>query len=157
MNEARRDDAPRRSCGRRSGNGDGRFWGGRQALAESLVCDAGLGQHRRQFARLEHLAGDVGAADELALDVELRDRRPVGEFLDSLTDFGVLEDVDADHRRAEIVENLHHLTGEAALGNSGVPFINSTTGFSEISFWMRSCTFAMALAFPDGGQGPVSA
>src|SRR5580698_6855596 len=39
-------------------------------------------------------------------DVEMRDRRPVGEFLDSLTDFGVLKDVDADHRRAEIVENL---------------------------------------------------
>ena len=39
--------------------------------------DALVVQQRREFARLEHLADDVGAADELALDVELRDRRPV--------------------------------------------------------------------------------
>ena len=39
---------------------------------------------------LEHFHHDVGPPDELALDVELRDRRPIGIFLDALTDLGVL-------------------------------------------------------------------
>ena len=40
-----------------------------------------------------HLKNDIAAADELAHDIELRDRRPVREDLDALTDFGVLEDI----------------------------------------------------------------
>jgi hypothetical protein len=39
--------------------------------------DALGAQELLQLSRLEHLAGDVAAADELALDVELRDCRPV--------------------------------------------------------------------------------
>ena len=39
-----------------------------------------------QLARLVHLAQDVAAADEFAVDVELRNRRPVGVFLDALAD-----------------------------------------------------------------------
>src|SRR5260370_14994931 len=37
----------------------------------------------------------ISAADELALDVELRDRRPVREFLDPLTDPRIGQHVDA--------------------------------------------------------------
>ena len=36
------------------------------------------------------------AADELAVHVELRDRRPVGELLDALADVGVLQHVDGE-------------------------------------------------------------
>src|SRR5690606_6515921 len=64
---------------------------------------------------LEHLAYDVASADELALDVELRDRRPAGIFLDALAQLVGGEDVDALVVDSEIVEDLHHLTGEAAL------------------------------------------
>mgnify|MGYP003693735643 CR=1 FL=1 len=39
--------------------------------------DALVGEQLLQFTGLEHLADDVAAADELALDVELRDGRPV--------------------------------------------------------------------------------
>ena len=39
--------------------------------------DALLLEQALQLAGLEHLADDVGAADELALHVELRDGRPV--------------------------------------------------------------------------------
>src|SRR3546814_12097078 len=46
-----------------------------------------------QFAGFPHLHHDVGAADELALHIELRDRRPVGIVLDALTDFHVLQHV----------------------------------------------------------------
>src|SRR5579883_3470877 len=48
-----------------------------------------------QLARLEHLANDVAAADELAFDIELRDGRPAREFLDALADLWVREHVDA--------------------------------------------------------------
>src|SRR5579863_7183456 len=41
-------------------------------------------------------------------------------------------------------------------GNSGVPFMNSTTGFSEITFSIRSRAFDMAQSpHPGGGQGPA--
>src|SRR5574337_2037522 len=56
--------------------------------------DASAREQLLQFARLVHLHHDVRAADELALDVQLRDRRPVGVILDALADLLVLEDVD---------------------------------------------------------------
>ena len=68
--------------GRRPGD-DGQD-GGLRRLA---VCDALLRQQRLQFAGLEHLHDDVAAADELALDVELRDGRPLRELLDALAQF----------------------------------------------------------------------
>src|ERR1700674_47416 len=46
--------------------------------------DAFVLEHGRELPSLEHLADDVAAADELALDVELRDRRPVGVGLDAV-------------------------------------------------------------------------
>src|SRR5205814_7642144 len=41
-------------------------------------------EHLLQLTGLEHLADDVAAADELAVDVKLGDRRPVRELLDAL-------------------------------------------------------------------------
>jgi hypothetical protein len=67
-----------------------------------------------ELARLEHLAHDIAAADEFALDIELRDRRPVGVFLDALAKLGVFENVDPFEGRADLVEDLHHLAGKAA-------------------------------------------
>lgn len=49
---------------------------------------------RHKFARLEHLADDVAAADEFALHTELRDRRPIGVILDALTQINAFEHVD---------------------------------------------------------------
>jgi hypothetical protein len=49
---------------------------------------------RLQLARLVHLHHDVRAADEFAVDVELRDGRPVGEVLDALADLLILQHVD---------------------------------------------------------------
>src|SRR5512145_1926036 len=43
-----------------------------------------LGEELLQLARLEHLGDDIAAADELALDEQLRNGRPVGIFLDAL-------------------------------------------------------------------------
>ena len=56
--------------------------------------DGLLGEELLQLARLVHLLQDVAAADEFAVDVELRNRRPVRVFLDALPDFRVLQHVD---------------------------------------------------------------
>src|SRR5574340_407223 len=92
---------------------DGFARGRRRQHAQSR--DASAREQLLQFARLVHLHHDVRAADELALDVELRDRRPVGVFLDALADRLVVEDVD----RLEVVdatglEHLDRAAGEPA-------------------------------------------
>src|SRR5215469_11151193 len=77
--------------------------------------DAFFDEHVLELAVFVHLADDVAAADELALDVELRNRRPVGEFLDALTDRRIGEHVDTFELDAQLREDLHDAGGEAAL------------------------------------------
>src|SRR5712691_9822623 len=79
---------------------------GRRAFPER---DALLLQQALQFARLKHFADDVAAADEFALDVELRDRGPIGIGLDALPQIVRFEHVQALIAHAEMIENLHHL------------------------------------------------
>src|SRR3974390_1074141 len=84
--------------------------GGRRRLhGDAFVLEQGL-----QLARLEHFADDVAAADEFALEVKLRDGWPVGIGLDPLTQLVVFEHVETLIDHAEIIEDLHDLTGEAA-------------------------------------------
>src|SRR5882672_1423379 len=71
-------------------------------------------QQLLQFAGLEHLADDVAAADELALDVELGNGRPVAELLDALAKLRILQHVHAFEPDAELAQDLHHRGGEAA-------------------------------------------
>src|SRR5262249_40422060 len=59
-------------------------------------------------------ADDVAAADEFALNVKLRDGRPLGIGLDALTQLVVLEHVKTLIGHAKIIEDLHDLAGEAA-------------------------------------------
>src|ERR1700732_2198453 len=77
--------------------------------------DALLLEELLQFAGLEHFADDVAAADKLALDVELRDRRPVREFLDPLAYARVGQHVDAFELDPDMAEDLHHSGGKPAL------------------------------------------
>src|SRR5437762_12270581 len=65
---------------------------GRRLLLERLLHDA------LQFAALVQLADDVAAADELAVHVDLRDRRPVGEALDRVALPGRAQNVDRVER-----------------------------------------------------------
>jgi hypothetical protein len=78
--------------------------------AHALLVEEAL-----QLAGLEHLADDVASADELALDVELGNRRPLRIFLDALAEFVGGQDIDAFVVDAEIVEDLYDLAGKAAL------------------------------------------
>ena len=58
-------------------------------------------EHLGQLAGLVDLGHDVGAADQLALHEELRDRRPVRERGELLADPRVGQDVDRGERRVE--------------------------------------------------------
>jgi hypothetical protein len=87
------------------GNGDDR----RRAIR------FGHAEHAMQFARVEHRLDDVRTADQLAADVELRNRRPVAECLDAGADLFVGEHV---HRLVVVeqrVEAIGRGRGEAAL------------------------------------------
>ena len=99
----------------------------------------------------EHLADDVAAADELALDVELRDGRPVGEALDALADAHVLEHVDVRVVDAEVRRGSARPGMEKPhCGIVFVPFMNSTTSFCatvlRIQSW-TSCCGVMGMSF----------
>src|SRR6266576_6351169 len=85
----------------------GRTWAQpRSRRSVSLHRQALFLHQRLQFTGLEHLAHDVAAADELALDVELRDGRPVRIALDAVPQFLVLEHVEAFVGHTEMVEDL---------------------------------------------------
>src|SRR5262249_44411062 len=72
------------------------------------------------LARLVHPVDDVGAADELALDVELRHRRPVGEFLDPWRSSGSLStSVAASELQTQLIMRPLRNT-ERALTNAAV-------------------------------------
>src|SRR5205823_7457921 len=87
----------------------------RLAIGSGADGDALLFEDLLQLAGLVHLAYDVAAADELTLDIELRDRRPVREFLDPLTDPRVGKDVDTFELDPDVAQDLYHRRGEAAL------------------------------------------
>ena len=68
-----------------------------------------------EFAALVHLHHDVRTTYEFALHIELRDGRPVGEFLDPLAHALVLEHVDALELDTQMGEDRNRAAGEAAL------------------------------------------
>src|SRR6476620_11131277 len=76
----------------------------------------GLGSDQLlELAALEHFHHDVRTADKLALDVELRDRRPITKFLDSLPHLRVLEHVDRLVLGAQPIEDRDGAARKAAL------------------------------------------
>src|SRR6266550_3670526 len=77
--------------------------------------DALLLEDLPQFAGLVHLADNIAAANELALDVELRNRRPVREFLDALANSRIGKDVDAFELDPEMAQDLHNGRRKTAL------------------------------------------
>ena len=67
--------------------------------------DVGVGNKLMQLASLEHFHHDIAAANEFALDVKLRDGRPVGKRLDALTDLLILQHIDAFEGKPEMIED----------------------------------------------------
>src|SRR5450830_567092 len=77
-------------------------------------------QQRLQFTRFVHLAHDVGAADEFAAHIQLRDGRPVRVFLDALTHFRIVQHIHGgDILDAAGLQDLDRPAGKAALRELG--------------------------------------
>src|SRR5260221_3124490 len=68
-----------------------------------------------QLTSLIHLTNDIAAADELTLHIELGNGRPVGVFLDALTQAGVGQDINALELDADLAEDLDDGGREPAL------------------------------------------
>src|SRR3954462_3530817 len=75
-----------------------------------------------QLTALEHLHHDVRSADELALHIELGDRRPFRIFLDALADFRILENVDGLIVCAQMIEDRDRSARKATLRENRGPF-----------------------------------
>ena len=67
---------------------------------------------------VKHFLHDVATTDKLLLDVELRNRGPLGEGLDALTNRHVLKNVHGLVVRNERIQNLHHGRGKTTLGGA---------------------------------------
>src|SRR5947199_9141063 len=68
-----------------------------------------------QLARLEHLADNVAAADELALHIELWERRPFCIGLDALAQVVAVQHIDVLIGHGDVIEDVDHLAREAAV------------------------------------------
>ncbi len=76
-------------------------------------------QQLLQLAAAVHLQRDVAAADQLAVDVELRIGRPVRVALERIAQLRILEDVHVRELRAARAQRARHrLRGKAALRES---------------------------------------
>src|SRR5436853_1780037 len=77
----------------------------------------GLLEQFLQFAALKHFGHDVGAADELAVDIQLRNRRPIRVLLDALAYLLVLQNINGDQiLHAARFQYLDRATRKATLG-----------------------------------------
>src|SRR5207245_321536 len=90
-----------------SGDGDDPF------LAAELLAELGVQRPLELAAPLE-LLDDVCAADQLAADEDLRDRRPARERREVLADLGVGQDVDGRHRGSRAAERRERALRVAA-------------------------------------------
>src|SRR6185437_13124685 len=86
-----------------------------RATPRRLLDGAYLGKQFLQLTALVHLQGDVAAADQLAVDVELRVGRPVGMPLERFAHLRLLEDIDVLELRSHGAQGCHRLRGKAAL------------------------------------------
>src|SRR6266850_2822969 len=68
-----------------------------------------------QLTGLEHFAHNVASADEFALDVELRDRGPVGVDLDSIPQCGRVVHIERLVSDPDVFEDLDQMTRKSAL------------------------------------------
>src|SRR5690349_9696261 len=110
---------PRCACSSARGSSSAKtqFIPAPRARAAGTLLGGGVrlgADERLELALLEHLRDDVAAADELAVDEQLRDRRPVGPAGEHLADAGVHEDVACAVLDPEVVGDLDHLVREAA-------------------------------------------
>jgi hypothetical protein len=91
-----------------------------------------------ELARLVHLRDDVAAADQLALDEELRDRRPVRQRRELLADRGSGRTSTAAYGACRASSAAAVRAEKPHMGRSGVPFMKRMTSLSSIALAISS-------------------
>src|SRR5260221_5618914 len=71
--------------------------------------------HPQQLATPVHVHHNVAATHQFALNVELRDRRPIRIGLECLAKLWILEDIDMREASLAPAKRIHYLSGETAL------------------------------------------
>lgn len=115
---------------------------------ESLGAEEGL-----QGLVLVHFLKDVAAANELAIDVELRVGGPVAVELNLLANYWVIEHVDGlVLGETYIMHALPYFLSSSTTkleyphsGVKGVPFMNSTTLLPLTHLSIISCAFSFVI------------
>ena len=87
----------------------------------AVVVPERLAELLLELTRRGELLDDVRAADELALDEDLRDRRPAGESGELLAEARVGEDVDGGHGCAGVAQGAERSLRVAARGEARRP------------------------------------
>src|SRR4051812_24035803 len=106
---------PRCACSSASGSSAAKTWFTEPADRPALLRPQDL----LELAVLEHLGDDVAAADQPAVDEELRDRRPLRPAREHDPDARVDQDVARAVVRADVVQDLDHLVREPAARHLG--------------------------------------
>src|SRR5690349_4489002 len=83
--------------------------GGFLAAGDSFV------EHFLQLARLEQIQRDIAATNQLALDVELWEGRPVGELGQRTINLFIFVNIDEGERHIAGLQRLCRARGESAL------------------------------------------
>src|SRR5258708_17435631 len=91
----------------------------RSRLRSRGLCERGF-YERLQLASLMQLANDIASADELAVNIYLRDRRPIAVALDPITQFGIAQNVGGLVGHAQLLEDRDLLSRESALRKTSV-------------------------------------
>src|ERR1700683_2397553 len=87
--------------------------------ARSGRYGAGVREQLLEFAALVHLDGDIATPDEFAVDIELREGRPIRIGLQRFADFRILEDIDVRKLRLAGSQRTDRLRRKSALRKIG--------------------------------------
>src|ERR1700733_16318552 len=90
----------------------GRYRGDRARLLQQLL----------ELTVAIHLERDIAAADQLAVDVQLRVGRPVRVTFERLAQFRIVEDIDVMKLGAKVAQRCDRLGRKSALRKVGVAF-----------------------------------
>ena len=84
----------------------------------SLGCLKRQSQLGVKISRGEHILNDVTATNEFALNIELRNGRPVGKALDSTSYFWICQYIDGLVVVGQAIQDLDYGRGKTALGHN---------------------------------------
>lgn len=110
-----------------------------------LVFSGSFFDQLLRFATLIHFDHDITTADQLAVNPQLREGRPVSIFRQFRTNVRILQNINIGKTFATCGKRLDCLAEKPQLGSFGEPFMYSRIGFSAIWRWIFSIVVLIVL------------